>query len=462
MPRRVQDIIPANRRSIREISVGHTPKASPKEIAREKAEEKKSEESVKMHKDDRPIAVRRMPITPPPTRREKRRFPWIASIIGAIIIIAGLSFALSGHFASATFTIVPKSVPVTVNGVYVIPATATAASPLAYGIMTITGNASTTVPATLGQNIQTKATGSVTLYNAYSSQSQKLVAGTRLADDSGLIYRLTSTTVIPGYTTSSGNTIPGSIAAAIVADQSGANYNISSSDPLSDFKVMAYKGTPKYTGFYARLASNITGGFNGARTTVAPNTLASTTADLSQSLSASLRARAIQSVPSGYITYPGAYVQSFTAPSVASIDSNGTNSASVTVAGTLYSLIFKESDLAAFLASSSSTDTFGSMPYDTPGLDTLSFTIANPNTFSPAKKTSLVAKISGSFKLVGSVPVDALKKALAGVSLANTGNILKKYASVIDIQDSFGDIAPPWVSGVPSDISRISINISKP
>jgi hypothetical protein len=455
MPRRVQDIIPANRRSIREIPVVHP--------SGKKAPEKKAEEPVKIHKDDRPInqpvSVRRMPITPPPTRREKRRFPWIASIIGAIIIIAGLSFALSGHFASATFTIVPKSVPVTVNGVYVIPATATVASPLSYGVMTITGNASTTVPATLGQNIQTKAIGSVTLYNAYSSLSQKLVAGTRLANDSGLIYRLTSTTVIPGYTTSSGNTIPGSIAAAIVADQSGANYNVSSSDPLSDFKVMAYKGTPKYAGFYARLVSNITGGFNGARTTVAPNTLASTTADLSQSLSASLRDKAARSVPSGYITYSGAFTQSFAAPSVASV---GSNSASVAVTGTLYSLIFKESDLAAFLASSSSTDTFGSSSYDSPGLDTLSFSIANPNTFSPAKKTSLVAKISGSFKLVGSVPVDALKKALAGVSLANTGNILKKYASVIDIQDSFGDIAPPWVSGVPSDISRISINISKP
>jgi hypothetical protein len=370
-----------------------------------------------------------------------------------------LSFALSGHFATASFTIVPKSVPVTVNGVYVIPATATAASPLAYGIMTIIGNASTTVPATLGKNIQTKAAGSVTLYNAYSSQSQKLVAGTRLADDSGLIYRLTSTTVIPGYTSSAGNIIPGSIAASIVADQPGTNYDISSSDPLSDFKVVAYKGTPKYAGFYARLTSNIIGGWNGARTTVAPNTLASTTADLSATLSASLRAKAVQSVPSGSITYPGAYAQSFTAPTVASV---GSNSANIAITGTLYSLIFKISDLASMLASSSSTDLFGSSPYDTPGLDTLSFSIANPNTFSAAKKTSLVAKISGSFKLVGSVPVSELKKALAGASLADTENILKKYASVIDIQDSFGDMAPPWVSRVPSDVSRITINVTKP
>jgi hypothetical protein len=280
-----------------------------------------------------------------------------------------------------------------------------------------------------------------------------------LADNSGLIYRLTSTTVIPGYTSSAGSIIPGSIAATIVADQSGANYNISSSDPLSDFKVVSYKGTPKYAGFYARLASNITGGFNGARTTVAPGTLASTTADLSATLSASLRDKAARSVPAGYITYPGAYAQSFTAPTVTSV---GSNNASVAVTGTLYNLIFKTSDLAAFLAGSSSTDMFGSMSYDTPGLGTLSFTIANPNTFSPVKKTSLVAKISGSFKLVGSIPIDALKKALAGASLANTGSILKKYASVIDIQDSFGDITPPWVSVAPSDVSRISINVTKP
>ena len=102
------------------------------------------------------------------------------------------------------------------------------------------------------------------------------------------------------------------------------------------------------------------------------------------------------------------------------------------------------------------------MAYDTPGLENLSFSISNPKSFSPAAKTPLVAKISGSFKLVGSIPAETLKKAFAGVSLAQTGAILKKYSAVIDLADSFGEIAPPWVGTVPSDPARIAINVKKP
>jgi len=52
--------------------------------------------------------------------------------------------------------------------------------------------ASTTVQATAGAYTETKAQGTVTLYNAFSAQSWKLIAGTRLKNDSGLIYKMTS------------------------------------------------------------------------------------------------------------------------------------------------------------------------------------------------------------------------------------------------------------------------------
>jgi hypothetical protein len=314
--------------------------------------------------------------------------------------------------------------------------------------------------------VEINAGGSVILYNAYSSQSQRLVAGTRLAGANGLIYRLTSSVVIPGYASSAGlpagqagSIIPGNLAAAIVADQPGASYNISRSDSISDLKIVAYKGTSKYITLYGRLSSDVTGGFSGMKSTVASGVLASTTASLQASLSASLREKVARSVPAGHIMYQSAYAQSFAAPSVISI---GSTTADVTIAGTLYGITFKISDLSAMLAGAASTSSFGSLPYDTPGLESLSFSMINAKDFSPADKNSLVAKISGSFKLVGIVPVDTLKKAFAGISLAQTGSILKKYASAIDIKASSGEIAPPWVSTVPSDVSRISINVQKP
>ncbi len=464
MPRRVQDIIPGNRRTIRNIPVPAVgaekkpAKETAKELAREKAAE---EEPVKIRKDDRPIPIRRMPITPPPEKpKRSKRLSVIASVILAIVIIAVIAFYMSGRLAKATFTIVPKSVAVQVSGTFVIPSGATTPAALTYETVTVVGTASTTVVATLGAAVETKAAGSVTMYNSYSAQAQRLVAGTRLSGASGLVYRLTSSVVIPGYSTASaGGIVPGKTAASIVADQAGPSYNISRSDSVSDLKVVAFNGTAKYSSIYAQLASDVTGGYSGAKSTVSPSALASTTATLQANLSASLRDKASLSAPAGYITYPAAYAQSFAAASVVPIS---TTSASVVVKGTLYGIIFKETDLAAMLAGSSSTSPFGSMAYDTPGLENLSFSISNPKSFSPAAKTPLVAKISGSFKLVGSIPAETLKKAFAGVSLAQTGAILKKYSAVIDLADSFGEIAPPWVGTVPSDPARIAINVKKP
>ena len=51
---------------------------------------------------------------------------------------------------------------------------------------------------------------------------------------------------------------------------------------MSDFSIVAYKGTPRYTTMYARIAGDITGGFVGKKKTVNPGTLASTTATCSK------------------------------------------------------------------------------------------------------------------------------------------------------------------------------------
>jgi hypothetical protein len=466
MPRRVQDIIPGNRRTIRDIPVERVVPKATKEVQPEKSQDKRDkEEPVVIRKPAvRPATIRRMPITPPPelsrpSFRPSRRFIWIVSVIGAVVVLAGIAFALSGHLAKATFTIVPRSIVIPVSGTYVIPATPTSTTPLSYKVITIVGSASTTVPAVLGANTETKSTGTVTMYNAYSSQSQRMVAGTRLSDDSGRIYRLTSSVIVPGYSSSAGNTIPGTVSADIIADQPGASYNISRSDSISDFKIVAYKGTSKYSGFYARLSSDVTGGFSGAKSTVTPGMLASTTASLQASLSANLLSKISVSVPAEYTMYEKAITQSFDTPSVVS---TGSTTASVTITGTLWGIILKDSDLATMLAGATTTSSFGSSSYDTPGMEALSFSIANLTDFYPAKKSPLVAKISGSFKLVGSVPVDAIKKAMVGVSLAQTGAILNKYSQVIDINDSLGEITPLWVTRVPGDISRITVNVSKP
>lgn len=470
MPRRVQDIVPADRRSIRDVSIDRTSpapdqKRSRKAVGgdvrpiREKTEqpEKDKDKEVELPIHRAHEHSRRMPVTPPtpPVRsrsNKRKKGMWLVVTLGIIVVIAVAGYVASTHFARASFVITPKVIPVSVNGTYVAQA-APGNGGLTYEIVTLKGAASTTIPATSGPQVSTKAAGTVTVYNSYSGQSAKLIAGTRLSDGSGRIYRLTSTVVIPGYTKPGSSIMPGHVMAQIVADQPGDSYNIGSADTVSDFKIVAYQGTPRYDSIYARLASDISGGFVGTKKIINPSLQASTTAILRARLAAALFEQIRNTVPAGYMLYDGSYAPMFSPPL---IDGSNPNSASITQQGVVYGFIFKKDDLVRAFAGSQAVTAFGSFDYSAPGLDTLAFSIANLKDYSPDKKTSLVIHAKGSLKLVGTIPINEIKQKLAGISLAETQDIFKSYSPVIE--SGTGELVPPWAK-VPKDPSHISVTV---
>jgi hypothetical protein len=470
MPRRVQDIVPNTHRSIRDIPVERpveivAPIQPPKkkagrpvsmrkvDLEPEKEEvvttssRKKSLDIQDGDQDEVPIKAVR-----PKKRSGARKFLYI--VMGIVILVAIVGYIASVYFSRASFTIVPKVIPFTVDSTYIsqsIPGKGV----LVYEIATIKGDSTGTVPATDGPKISTSAKGKVTLYNSYSAQSQRLIAGTRLSDDTGRVYRLASSVVIPGYTVSGSNTSPGTVSVMITADQPGQSYNVTKSDPVSDLKIVAYKGSAKYDSIYARLATDLTGGFVGAKKTISPATLASTTADLQSKLVAGLLTKLKSSVPEGYVMYPKAYVSTFGAPVIGGSDAK---SATITLQGTVHGILFKRSELVSRVAGEEAVASFGSFAYETPGLESLDFTIANAKDFSPEKKNTLIIKLKGDAMLVGSVPVDQIKQKLAGLSLTETSTVLHSFKPVIEFEKGSGSITPPW-SNVPTDLDRITVEV---
>lgn len=109
--------------------------------------------------------------------------------------------------------------------------------------------------ATGKKNIGSKAQGSVTIKNTYSTLSQTLVAGTRL-EANGLIFRTLSDVEVPGYTDSGGGNITaGTANVSATADAPGDQYNISGS-----FKIPGFAGTAKYDKITGVSASAMSGG----------------------------------------------------------------------------------------------------------------------------------------------------------------------------------------------------------
>lgn len=466
MPRRVQDIVPSDRRSIRNISIPRTERApiskgeAPLKIHKIIEKEEKIEKSEKTESKAEKISgrsdkepMRRMAMTPPSRRRQRfgRKSMWLMITLGAVVVVVIVAFIASTYFSRAVFTITPKIIPVTVNSTLVVKPGVT--NDLSYEVITVKSMESATVPATSGPPVSTKAEGKINLYNAYSASSIRLIAGTRLSDDSGRVYRLKSSVVIPGYTKPSGSVIAGSLSTSVIADQPGADYNISRSDPISDLKIVAYKGSAKYDTVYARLTSDVIGGAVGTKKIVSATVMASTTALLRAKIVASLLTQMRNSVPNGYIMYDNSYTSSFSAPTIGGTD---TNQATITQQGIVYGIIFKSVNLISKLAGPQAVLTFGNLGFTTQGLSGLNFSITNMKDFAPDKKGTLIVNIKGTMKLVGTVPVDELKKKMAGKSLADSQDVLKTYAPVIENAD--GELVPPW-SKIPSDTDRIMINV---
>lgn len=471
MPRKVEDIIP--KRTIREVT---TPSRSVAPIKkRKKVIELDGEEKVDVHigeidnridnktkekVEEQMIAskvdfpVRRMPITPPASEYQtgkKIKWKWPIITILAVIIVGVIGYYGSVYYSQATFTVVPKVIPISINSTYVAQSSG---NDLSYEVITLKRSATTTVIATNGPVTNTKATGKITFYNSYSAQSIRLIAGTRLSNGD-LVYRLNSSIVIPGYTKSSSTIIPGKISTTISADQSGQKYNIEDATS-ADFKIVAYAGSPKYSTVTAKAITPIVGGFSGVKKVISPSLLSSTTANLKSQLTETLTKDAISMIPSGYIMYNKNFITTFSAPIVGGTDPK---TASVNMEGTIYAIAMPKTKLVETFAGAQTISLFSPFTYTSPGLEDIDVTITNIKDFSPAKKNALVLKAKGEMKIVGTIPVEELKKKLSGLSLSATQDIFKSYSAVIE--SGSGELAPPWAN-IPTDLNKIKVVVEEP
>jgi hypothetical protein len=106
-----------------------------------------------------------------------------------------------------------------------------------------------------------KARGIISVYNNYSTAPQTLVATTRfVAKDSGRLFRISKTIIVPGAKMEAGKLVASSIDAEVAADQAGADYNIGP----TEFTIPGFQGTPKYSGFFGKSKNSMSGGSSGA------------------------------------------------------------------------------------------------------------------------------------------------------------------------------------------------------
>ena len=235
----------------------------------------------------------------PEAVRQGRRKRTIALSVITILAAAGLILP-TFVFPKFSITIYPKTHILPVSRTELVASTAistvdTAAKKIPGLLILVEKTLQQQYPSSGTKFIRERAQGKVKIFNAYSSSPQTLVAGTRLQDSSGNVFRLNNGIIIPGAGVAEGKIVPTSIVTDVAADAPGERYNIGP----TEFRIPGFRGTPKYQGFYAKSETAFQNGFEGQAKIILADDLKRASEDITQRLVETLRSELSAKIPSG-------------------------------------------------------------------------------------------------------------------------------------------------------------------
>lgn len=303
-----------------------------------------------------------------------------------------------------------------------------------------------TVAASGSETATARASGTLTIFNAYSSAPQSLVASTRFVSQDGKLFRLNETIVVPGTSVEGGQIKPSSIEAEVTADEAGPEYNIGP----SSFSIPGFQGTPKYTAFTAKSTKAMTGGAKGVVKVVTADDVAKAQEGLPGAVSKKLADLFSKQVPNDLRILEDAIVENI----AVTTDVTTGDRAEQVVAhaeGMRTVIAFRDADIQA-----KAQALLGERIPDTteivPGKLTLTPTVKSRDFDKGILKLDIAVGAQAAWK----VDMDKVRQAIAG---KREGEIRGWLASQEEIESATVRFSPFWVRSAPKNVKRIRIRV---
>jgi len=297
--------------------------------------------------------------------------------------------------------------------------------------------------ATSVKTVETKASGQIVIYNAYSSSPQPLIAGTRFETPDGKIYRISQKLTVPGAKVVNGQTEPSSVETTVYADEAGEAYNIG----LTDFTIPGFKDGPRYDKFYARSKTPMSGGMKGEVPVVSEEDYQKLQQALEKSIRNQLTQKAVLQTPKNFLLYDGAMAITF---SKNEAEQNTGNTAEVVIqeTGTLYAYLIPKDELSRVLA----VKYLGEELKDKVAIknpEQLVFTLINED----KGKGALVFQLRGTINFIWLLDQEHLKESL----IASSKNLESVFKNFPEIDRANIIFKPFWWKFFPDKVSKINI-----
>ncbi|MDD4931228.1 MAG: hypothetical protein PHG66_03750 [Candidatus Colwellbacteria bacterium] len=300
-------------------------------------------------------------------------------------------------------------------------------------------------PASGSKMVENKATGKITIYNAYSSDAQPLVKNTRFVTPDGKIFRVTASLTVPGAKIVDGKIIPSSVESAVVADAAGDTYNTKT---VSKLTIPGFQGTPKYDGFYGELKEGASGGKVGEIKVPTEADLKNAAEVSRRSVEDALKAEIMASVPTGFkVLDQGADIRVVKEGVVGDANEKGEFTYGIMLEAKV--VAFRENDALSLMQAkfaSEHTDGFDLkeyvFSYGSPTIDFTSGKMTVPVEFNSLWSRSFNAS---EFK--------------DKVISKNSSELKALIFSVSGIESGKADLWPIWVFSVPKDGLRVNVTV---
>lgn len=322
-----------------------------------------------------------------------------------------------------------------------------------FEIMIVEGEDYKNINLTETSEISIKSKGEVIFYNQYSQKQEKIIKGTRISDEKGILYILDEDIIIPGYTVDfNGEIIPGSFLTTATSFIAGDSYN---GEP-KNFKINSFKDTVKYDKIYAQAKTDFTGGISGNVYVLNSENLGILNSYKESTFKNSLIRKMKAQVPDGYIFYGTAV--SFYPDENKNIYFKDSN-AKVPVSGKLASILIKKEHLEdSIIKNTIPNISDGEMSeIDILGLEDLSFKFSNENELIGKDIDNIDFILNGDLQFIWNPQINILAKSLLGVNKKEVVSILKNDPG---IRNATAKIFPPWSKDLPYNISRIKIKVN--
>jgi len=422
--------------------------------------------SKKIIQDISPIRRRPIPWSPLPIERKEavkpelkekplrliknKKSPKAVRWVSLIVFITSLIFLLSILFSTAKVQVISKTQDIVLDNEK-FQADRNGNFPLHFEITIFSDETTKDISLTEARKASSSAKGEITLYNEYSSSLQKLAKGTKIIGTNNLIYLIDKAVTIPGYKIDRGGKVPGSVIATVTAQNVGSEYN----GELGDFSIVGFKGTAKFTKIYARPNFPLESGVNGLVYSIGPKEMGELNVFAETTLRDSLVKKIATQVPDGYLFYPTATQYFF---DFSPVNNWPTSQAEVKIKGTLTAIILREDELPKVILSRIFPDILETelSEIEIPKLDLFTFNFFDQAPDITKDLKEITFTLSGSDTILWRPDIELLRQNLRGI---NKKNIQEIFTRDPGIKNASLKIFPPWISAVPTNPSRIKIDL---